>query len=131
MALEDLKKEPMMAHLIDALGEKKDIGHYGRLTFIMVGRHFLTEDELVDQLVQAPDCDEEKARGMIQQVADRNYNPPRRERIIEWNGRQEFPICPNPEDPDACNVYKHLEFSNQTYEHISEYHEEKAEATHK
>jgi hypothetical protein len=129
MALDDLKKEPMMAYLIDALAAKTDIGHYGRLTFIMIGRHFLTEDELVEQLIQAPDCDEAKARGMIQQVVDRNYNPPRRERIIEWNGRQEFPICPNPDDPDACNVYKHLEFPNQTYEHISEYHE-KTEAAH-
>ncbi len=127
MALEELKKEPMMAYLIDALAEKKDIGHYGRLTFVMVGRHFLTEDELVEQLKQAPDTDEAKARGMIQQVAERNYNPPRRERILEWNAKQEFPICPNPEDPDACNVYKHLEFSDKTYEHISEYHEEKAE----
>ena len=128
MALNDLKQDPMMAHLIDALAQKKDIGHYGRLTFIMIGRHFLTEDELVEQLVQAPDCDEEKARGMIEQVAARNYNPPRRERILEWNQRQEFPICPNPDDPDACNVYKTLQFSHDTYVHISEYHEEKAEA---
>ncbi len=129
MALEDLKKEPMMVHLLDALAEKKDIGHYGRLTFIMIARHFLTEEEMVNLLIQAPDCDDVKARGMIQQVVDRNYNPPRRDRIIEWNARQEFPICPNPEDPDACNVYKHLEFPHPTYEHISEYHEEKAEAS--
>ena len=129
MALDDLKTEPMMTHLIDSLDQGKDIGHYGRLTFIMVARHFLTEDELVEQLMKVKDCDEAKARGLVQQVIERNYNPPRRERILEWNSKQDFPICPDPHDPDACNVYKNLDFPHQTYDHISEYHEEKATAS--
>ena len=39
MAVEDLKKNAMMAHLLNALDHKKDIGHYGRLVFTMVARH--------------------------------------------------------------------------------------------
>ncbi len=31
MAVEDLKKNAMMAHLLDAPDHKKDIGYYGRL----------------------------------------------------------------------------------------------------
>ncbi len=128
MPLEDLRKDPMMEHLLDALAQKQNIGHYGRLTFVMVARHFLSEEELVEQLTQEPDCDETKARSLVEQVSERNYNPPRRERVLEWNGKQEFPICPNPDDPDMCNVYKNLQFPDGLYEHISEYHEEKAEA---
>jgi hypothetical protein len=37
----------MMAHLLDALEAGTDIGHYGRLTFAMVARHFMSEDMLV------------------------------------------------------------------------------------
>ncbi len=73
-----------------------------------------------------PDCDEEKARGLIEQVQGRDYNPPKRERLLEWMKQQEFPICPNPDDPGACNVYQHLNFPNEIYEHISGYHEQKA-----
>ena len=29
-----------MAHLLDSLNDGKDIGHYGRLVFAMVARHF-------------------------------------------------------------------------------------------
>lgn len=128
MALSDIEKDPMMAYLLDALNQKQNIGHYGRLTFVMVGRHFLSEDELIELLTKDPDCDEAKARSLVEQVAERGYNPPRRERILDWNEKQDFQICPNPDDPDMCNVYKTLDFPDTTYEHISEYHEEKAEA---
>ena len=59
----------MMAHLLHSLDGKKDIGHYGRLVFAMIARHFLDD------------------------------NPPRPERIREWQNQQEFPICPNNDDP--------------------------------
>ena len=36
MAVEDLRKNGMMAHLLDSLDKGKDIGHYGRLVFTMV-----------------------------------------------------------------------------------------------
>ena len=41
--------------------------------------------------------------------------------------QQELPICPNPDAPDACNVYKDLQFPDVVYESISDYHEQKSE----
>ena len=128
MALEDLKKDDMMAHLIDSLEQGKDIGHYGRLVFAMIGRYFLDEDELVEYLMNDKDYDEAKARGLLEQVKAKDYNPPKKERILEWMNQQDFPICENPDDPDACNVYKHLKFPDELYRRISQYHEQKAEA---
>ncbi len=117
----------MMAHVLDALEEGKDIGHYGRLTFVMVGRQFLSEDELVEYMTKDPDCDEAKARSLVHQVDQKDYNPPKQDRIMEWQAKQEFPICPDSDNPDACNVYKSMEFSKDTYENISHYRDEKAE----
>ncbi len=128
MTVADLRKNDMMAHLLDALDAGKDIGHYGRLVFAMVARHFLSEDELVNYLHKDTDFSEEKARALYQQVQERDYNPPRRERVLEWQQKQEFSICPHPDDPDGCNVYKDLEFPEQIYEHISEYHEHKTDS---
>jgi DNA primase large subunit len=125
---ENLRRSPMMAHLLDALEEGTDVGHYGRLTFAMVARHFMDEERLVDLLSKQPEQDEERVRAMVLQVQGRDYNPPRRERILEWQAEQEFPICPTPDDPDACNVYSDLTFPDDIYESISEYHQERAEA---
>jgi DNA primase large subunit len=127
VAVEDLLKNGMMAHLLEALEAGKDIGHYGRLVFAMVARHFMTEDELLTYLTKNPDFTEEEARALYHQVQGRDYNPPRRERILEWQKQQEFPICPNPDDPDACNVYKDLQFPESIYQHITNYHEQKAQ----
>jgi DNA primase large subunit len=127
-AAEQLKRDEMMKHLMDALESGQDIGHYGRLVFIMGARHFLDNDELVAWMTKDKDCDEEKARSLIQQVEQRNYNPPRRERVMEWMQKQGFPICPNPDNPDSCNLYKDLEFPHEVYEHIGQYRERKAEA---
>jgi DNA primase large subunit len=127
MPLSDLRASPMMAHLLDALETGTDIGHYGRLVFAMVAHHFASEDELVAYLQKNPDFSEVQARALVKQVEGRDYNPPRRERILEWQAQQEFPICPNPDDPDACNVYKDLKFPDSVYENISEYYEQKAE----
>jgi hypothetical protein len=124
MPVEELRKSDVMAHLLDALADGQDIGHYGRLVFAMVGRHFLDEDELVEHLVQDPACSEEEARSLVHQVQARDYNPPRRERILEWQQRQEFPICPNPDDPRACNVYRDLQFPDGVYEDIEDFYEE-------
>jgi hypothetical protein len=128
MAVDELRKNAMMAHLLDALDQKKDIGHYGRLVFAMVGRHFLSEDDLIAYLAKDRDCSEDDARALVHQVASRGYNPPRRERILEWQRQQEFPIVPNPDDPDAGNVYRDLTFPDGVYEEIAEYHEQKVEA---
>jgi hypothetical protein len=43
LSVVELRKNEMMAHLMDALSQGQDIGHYGRLAFVMVARHFLSE----------------------------------------------------------------------------------------
>jgi hypothetical protein len=128
MGFEALRKNGMMAHLLDSLEAGKNIGHYGRLVFAMVARHFVDEEELLAKLRQDPDCDEDQARALVEQVKGRDYNPPRREKVLAFQAQQEFPICPNAEDPDACNVYKDLQFPESVYAHISEYREQKAHA---
>jgi hypothetical protein len=72
------------------------------------------------------DTDESEARALVQQVEERDYNPPKCERILEWQDQQEFPICPNPDDPDACNVYRELDLPDEIFENIQEYREDKA-----
>src|SRR5438270_8940187 len=126
MNLNDLRENDMMAHLLDALEAGQDIGHYGRLVVAMIARHFVDEDELVSLLMRNPDFAEDEARSLVTQVQTRGYNPPRRERILEWQERQEFPICPNPEDPRACNVYRDLHFPEDVYEDIEEFYEQTA-----
>jgi hypothetical protein len=125
MALEDLRNNGMMSHLLDSLEKGQDIGHYGRLVFAMVARHFIEEEELVGLLQNDKDFTEQQARALVQQVASRGYNPPRRDRILQWQKEQEFPICPDGDDPDACNVYKDLKFPDGVYQDIEEYREQK------
>ena len=125
MPVEDLRQSPMMNYLLDALDNGEDIGHYGRLTFAMVAHHFLNKDELVEWLSKDGDTDENEARALVQQVEERGYNPPRRERILEWQEQQDFPICPNPDDPDACNLYNELQFPDAVYQYIQEYPEKR------
>ena len=123
MPVEELRSSPMMAHLLDAMDRGEDVGHYGRLVFVMVGHHFLSDQELISHLTKDKDCDEQKARSLIRQVEARGYNPPKRERILEWMNQQDFPICEEPENPDACNVYKSMKFPPEVYEKIASYYE--------
>jgi hypothetical protein len=123
---EALRKNGMMAHLLDSLDAGQDIGHFGRLVFAMVARHFMQDEELRETLMQDPACDEHQAVSLVEQVKGRDYSPPRREKVLQFQAQQDFPICPNAEDPDACNVYKDLQFPESVYEHISEYREQKA-----
>lgn len=125
-AIDELRKDEMMTHLLDALEHGQDIGHYGRLVFIMGARHFLKDQELVEWLTKDKDCDEKKAKNLIAQVEERNYNPPKRERVMDWMQRQGFPICPNPDDPASCNLYRNLEFPDEVYEHVAEYREQRS-----
>jgi RecA-family ATPase len=90
MSVENLRQSPIMNHLLDALDRGQDIGHYGRLTFAMVAHHFLESDELVESLSKDGDTDENEACALAQQVEERGYNPPRRERILEWQEQQDF-----------------------------------------
>lgn len=127
-ALIALRREPMMDHLLNALADGQDIGHYGRLVFAMVGHHFLPEDAMIDWLTRDSDFSPEQAKALLRQVDSRDYNPPRRDRILDWQRQQEFPIIPNPEDPDCGNVYRNLKFPQSVYEHIQDYQEEKVHA---
>jgi hypothetical protein len=126
MPVEDLRQSEMMSHLLDALDKGKDIGHYGRLTFAMVAHHFLDKEEMVEWQSTGGDTDEREARALVQQVEESGYNSPNRERIIEWQDQQDFPICPNPDDPDACNVYRDLDLPDEVFENIQDYREDKA-----
>lgn len=78
MAIVDLRRNGMMAHLLDALASGKDIGHYGRLVFAMVARHFLYAEEVVGYLMKNPDVTEQDARALYLQVQGKDYSPPRR-----------------------------------------------------
>jgi hypothetical protein len=124
----ELRKDSMMAHLLDSLGEGKDIGHYGRLVFAMVARHFMPHEEVLARLTRDQYFAEADAKVMLRQVEGRDYNPPRRERLLEWQSQQEFPILPYPEDPDCGNLYRNLKFPDAIYDHISHYQEQKADS---
>jgi len=120
---EQLRGSPMMAHLLDALEAGQDVGHFGRLTFAMIGRHFMDEGALVSLLAQQPDHGEGEARALVRQMGEKDYSPPTRERILEWQAQQDFAICPTPDDPSSCNVYRELRFPDEVYEQIEEYYE--------
>ncbi len=126
MSVQDLKQSPMMAHLVDALDAHEDIGHYGQLVLVMVGRFFMTDDELVKYLLKNPGTSEEDARAMVAEVARKGYNPPQRNTILEWQQQQDFVICPDSDDPDRCNVYKELKFPDEVYQNVNEYAKQKA-----
>src|SRR5579884_1466809 len=102
MAIDDLRNNPMMRHLLGALERGEDIGHYGRLVFAMVARHFIDEAELCGFLEN--NLSKEEARALWKQVEAHDNNPPRLERILAWQKQQAFPICPDA--ANGCNVYK-------------------------
>ena len=124
----EMRKDSMMAHLLDSLEAGKDIGHYGRLVFAMVARHFMPHEELLRWLSRDSDFEPAAAEALLRQVEGRDYNPPKRDRILEWQSQQEFPILPNPEDPDCGNLYRNLKFPDSIYDHIGHYQEQKAAA---
>jgi hypothetical protein len=124
----ELRKDSMMAHLLDSLEAGKDIGHYGRLVFAMVSRHFLPDEQILHYLTLDKDFSHDQALVMLRQVEGRDYNPPKRDRILEWQSQQDFPILPHPEDPDCGNLYRNLKFPNEIYQNIEHYQEEKLHA---
>ena len=128
MPVDDLRRSPMMSHLLDALDGGQDIGHYGRLTFAMIANKFLDRTETVEWLAKDGDCDEHQAKALVQQVEERDYNPPSRNRILEWQAQQDFPICPTPDDPGACNPYRELDMPQAVIEDIEEYREQRFDA---
>jgi len=128
MALVDLRQSPMMAYLLDALTEGRDIGHYGRLTVAIVGSYFLGRDDLVRLIQQGRGADTGEVKALVLQASKHRYNPPSRAQILEWQQHQDFPLCPTPDDPDACNLYRDLRFPEEVYEDIAEYREQRVGA---
>ena len=128
MPVEDLRKSPMMSHLLDALAAGTDIGHYGRLTLAMVGAKFMETDDLVGILLKSGGAEETEVKSMVQQVVERGYNPPSRARLQEWSAEQDFTLMPNPDDPDSGNLYRELSMPDEVIESIEEYREQKLEA---
>jgi hypothetical protein len=126
--MEQLRVSPVMAHLLAAIEDGTDIGHYGRLTFVIVARHFLTEEEMLALLARQPGHDEREAAGLIQQVSAHDYSPPSRARLLAWQAQQDYPLLPNADDPASGNLYRELRFPDDVYEHIEEFYEERAEA---
>ena len=124
----DMRDSKMMARLLDALEEGTDIGHYGHLVFVMVARFFLKDDEIVALLMKQPDMEEEEARSMLLQVKAHDYNPPRRNRILQWQAHQDFQICEETDDPNGCNVYRELKFPDHIYNNIEDFWEEQVES---
>ncbi|MDP9382997.1 MAG: hypothetical protein M3Q29_23245 [Chloroflexota bacterium] len=127
MAVEDLRKSDVMSNLLDGLEQGKDIGHYGKFVFATVARHFLEPEQVVEYLAKAPDTDERDARGLLDQVQSRDYNAPRREKLVDYQSQQEFRFM-DPDNPDSGNLYRDLQFPDDVYEDISEYHEQRAES---
>ena len=125
---QELRKDSMMAHLLDSLEAGKDIGHYGRLVFAMVARHFLPHEEVLAWMRKDKDVDEEKATLMLRQVEGRDYSPPRRDKILDYQSKQDFPIIPDVDDPDSGNLYRNLKFPDEIYDHIGHYQEAKLES---
>jgi hypothetical protein len=125
MPAEDLRSSQMMAHLMDALESGKDIGHYGRLVFAIVARYFMSQTEVVSWLVKNPGFSGDEAASLMHQIVSHDYSPPTRTRVLAWQQHQDSPICPNPGDPDGCNVYRDLVFPDEVYERIEEYHFQK------
>jgi len=121
----ELRKDSMMAHLLDSLSDGKDIGHYGRLTFAMVARHFMSHEEVLAWMTRDADFAEVEAKVMLSQVEAKDYNPPKRDRILAWQSEQQFPIIPNTDDPDCGNLYRNLRFPDKIYSHIEHYQEQK------
>jgi len=128
MAFDDLRLSPTMARLLDALDRGEDIGHRGRFTFATVAARFLPREEVVAWLEKGGGEGEHEAKALVQQVTERGYNPPSRRRILEYDKEQEFQICPNPDDPDACNLYRELTMPEEVIEDIQEYREQQFEA---
>ena len=83
------------------------------------------EEEIVAQLKKDKDFAEEEARSLYQQVKSKEYSPPSRDRLLEWQSEQDFQIVADPEDPDAGNVYQDLTFPERVYDSISSYNQKK------
>ncbi len=97
----------MMDYMPDALDE--DVGHYGRLDFVMDARHFVDNEEIVGLLAKHHDANEQEIRVMAQQVEEKGYSPPRRDKVLELAGAARFSNQPEPRRPGRLQRLRHAE----------------------
>jgi hypothetical protein len=88
-----------------------------------MAREVLRQSPMMSHMLDA--LDEGEIRACVQQVEEKGCSPPSREKILEYQSLQDFPIRPNPDDPDACNVYNELQIPDDVYESIREYQEKR------
>jgi hypothetical protein len=112
-----------VAHWLSALEAGQDIGHFGRLAFVIVAQHFLADSEILSLLAGQPKCDQARAAKLLDRVREHGYAPPSRLRLVQWQARQRFPLLPDPADPAAGNLYRELEFPDTVYGQIEEFWE--------
>jgi len=117
-----LTASPTAAHWLAALDAGADLGHFGRLAFATVARHFLPHVELLVLLAAQPGYDQAKARRLLEQVRARGYLPPSRPRLLAWQARQRFPLLPN-DDPSVGNLYRELPWPDDVFGRIEQFWE--------
>ena len=120
MSVEGLQQSPMIHHLLDTLDWERTLATtYGRLAFAVVAHSFSERDELVEWPSKDGNLDEMRPARWPSRPR-RGPTAPRRERILGWQEQKDFSICPNPDDPDACNVYSELQLPDEAYQDIQE-----------
>ncbi len=117
-----LAASPTVAHWLAALDAGADLGHFGRLAFAIVARHFLSDGELLALLAAQPGYDLDKACRLLEQVRNRGYSPPSRPRLLAWQARQRFPLLPS-DDPSVGNLYRELPWPDDVFGRIEEFWE--------
>jgi hypothetical protein len=117
-----------VARWLLALEARQDIGHFGRLAFVSIARHFLSSDELVALLARQPRWDQAKAQKLVERVRQRGYSPPTRPRLLEWQARQRYPLLDDPADPTLGNLYRELPLPDEVFREIEAFWDGSGEA---
>lgn len=120
----NMRDSALMNHLTDSLNDGKDIGHYGRFTFVSVAQWFIPDDQIVDLLAKEPDYSADQAKALVAEVKAHKYVPPDPSTIESWQNLQKFPICPPGSSPNECNIYDQLQFPPEVYKEIGQYWEQ-------
>jgi hypothetical protein len=88
----------------------------------------MDRDELADLLMQGKGAEEREVKSLVLQAEERNYNPPSRQRLQEWQAQQDFPLMPDSDDPNSGNLYRELDMPSEVIESIEEYREQQFDA---
>lgn len=122
---EDMRASAMMDRLWTDLSKGTDVGHYGRLVFCMIARHFLDEKEIIKLLGKSVPTEE--AAAMLVEVNRTNYSPPRPAKIRQWQKNQQYKIIPEDKDQSWGNVYTELQLPQEIYENVTNFYKDTKE----